>query len=145
MLTAADRPIAVVVDLVHKLCGQDSIGPRGVCAQSIERMSLPISPPPISQSSGFRSKTEDELSEESTSPAYPSVHSKVYRDEYVNVVDCCRAIGTVHRGTGEHIALRHSLHGTRILIRTITAMELGIAASPMHRNSRYEWLAARSR
>jgi hypothetical protein len=36
--------------MVLRLLGQLSIGPSGVLDQSIERMSLPISPPPVSQS-----------------------------------------------------------------------------------------------
>src|SRR5262247_1886024 len=35
---------------LRKLCGHDSIGPRGVRDQSISRIKLPISPPPVSQS-----------------------------------------------------------------------------------------------
>ncbi len=35
---------------MRRVGGQDSIGPSGVFAQSIERMSSPISPPPTSQS-----------------------------------------------------------------------------------------------
>jgi hypothetical protein len=34
---------------VFKLCGQDSIGPSGVFDQSISRINLPISPPPVIQ------------------------------------------------------------------------------------------------
>src|SRR5258705_8847194 len=40
------RPTAV-----QRLWGQNSIAPSGVLAQSIDRTSLPISPPPTSQSS----------------------------------------------------------------------------------------------
>src|SRR2546426_11498802 len=36
--------------VVRKLCGHDSMGPSGVLLQSIERINLPISPPPTSQS-----------------------------------------------------------------------------------------------
>src|SRR6218665_990829 len=36
--------------VVRKLWGQVSTGPRGVRAQSMERMSTPMSPPPESQS-----------------------------------------------------------------------------------------------
>src|SRR5579864_9538740 len=36
--------------VVRRLSGQESIGPSGVWDQSFERMSLPISPPPMSQS-----------------------------------------------------------------------------------------------
>src|SRR5262249_49571446 len=35
---------------LRKLCGHDSIGPSGVRDQSISRINLPISPPPVSQS-----------------------------------------------------------------------------------------------
>jgi hypothetical protein len=34
---------------VFKLCGHVSIGPIGVFDQSISRINLPISPPPVSQ------------------------------------------------------------------------------------------------
>src|SRR5215510_3382263 len=35
---------------LRKLCGHDSIGPSVVRDQSISRINLPISPPPVSQS-----------------------------------------------------------------------------------------------
>src|SRR5262245_7842676 len=35
---------------LRKLCGHDSIAPSGVRDQSISRINLPISPPPVSQS-----------------------------------------------------------------------------------------------
>src|SRR5712691_7100046 len=41
--------------VVRKLCGHDSMGPSGVLLQSIDRISLPISPPPMSQSSAWAS------------------------------------------------------------------------------------------
>src|SRR5215475_246594 len=34
---------------LRKLCGHDAIGPSGVRDQSISRINLPISPPPVSQ------------------------------------------------------------------------------------------------
>ncbi len=43
--------------VVRKLCGQDSLAPRGVRDQSIERINWPISPPATIQSvPGFRSE-----------------------------------------------------------------------------------------
>src|SRR2546425_12076633 len=38
--------------VVRRLCGQHEMSPRGVLAQSIDRTSAPISPPPTSQSPG---------------------------------------------------------------------------------------------
>src|SRR5262245_57686791 len=44
------REVSIIRTAVFKLCGHDSIGPSGVCDQSISRINLPISPPPVSQS-----------------------------------------------------------------------------------------------
>jgi len=45
-----------MLTVVRRLCGQESMGPRVVCDQSIDRTSLPISPPPTTQSGTVCSK-----------------------------------------------------------------------------------------
>ncbi len=50
------------------------MGPNGVLVQSIERISLPISPPPTSQSSGRAMTLVDELFEESASKPMGLLH-----------------------------------------------------------------------
>ena len=52
--------------VVLRLCGHDSMGPKGVLVQSIDRIGLPTSPPPTSQSSGRGSTLEDERFHTST-------------------------------------------------------------------------------
>src|SRR5262245_66690547 len=44
------REVSIIRTAVFKLCGHDSTGPSGVSDQSISRINLPISPPPVSQS-----------------------------------------------------------------------------------------------
>src|SRR5262247_1876778 len=44
------REVSIIRTAVFRLCGHNSIGPRGVRDQSISRINLPISPPPLSQS-----------------------------------------------------------------------------------------------
>src|SRR5258708_2474899 len=39
--------------VVRRLCGHDAMGPNGVLVQSMDRIRLPIAPPPTSQSSGL--------------------------------------------------------------------------------------------
>src|SRR5258708_648464 len=39
--------------VVRRLCGHDAMGPNGVLVQSMDRIRLPISPPPTSQFSGL--------------------------------------------------------------------------------------------
>src|SRR5262245_23053407 len=46
------REVSIIRTAVFRLCGHDSIGPSGVRDQSISRINLPISPPPVSQSRG---------------------------------------------------------------------------------------------
>ncbi len=76
MLVAANDPIGIVVELdearpqmtqigrseakqmltvVRRLCGHPSTGPSGVADQSIDRIKLPISPPPNRKARGFGS------------------------------------------------------------------------------------------
>jgi hypothetical protein len=44
------RELRMMLTAVRRLCGQPAIGPRGEDDQSKERISSPISPPPVRQS-----------------------------------------------------------------------------------------------